>query len=128
MTEETIIQPDAVPEETRALPEESVEETTGSMSAALERGAQAGAQAAASVLPALGSLMTRTVYGTCYYTAFGATFAALTVAGLVPKGGALERAFHDGSEAARKSFREEETETAALPPVIEEAAETPATA
>lgn len=93
-------------EELEAQPVTAVEETATTLSASLRRGAAAGAQAASDVLPALGKLMTRTIYGSCYHAAFGVTFGALTVASLVPKGGALEKGFHDGAEAAREAFRE----------------------
>jgi hypothetical protein len=100
MTEETIVQPEGL-----------VEETTDTMTVALQRGAAAGYDAAANVLPALGALMSRTLYGACYYTAYGTTFAAMAIASLIPDGGVIEHGFHDGSEAARHAFHARETAT-----------------
>ncbi|MGA7979910.1 MAG: hypothetical protein WCA32_06745 [Chromatiaceae bacterium] len=112
-------------DEFEVQPATPVEETPTTVSGALGRGAAAGAQAASDVWPALGKLMSRTVYGTCYYAAYGATFGALTVASLLPKGGSLEKGIHDGAEAAREAFQEweepvtptaaEETTTSASP-------------
>jgi hypothetical protein len=48
--------------------------------------------------------ISKTLYGTCYYAAYGVTFGALAVASLIPKGGVLEKGFHDGAEAAREAF------------------------
>lgn len=101
MKEETIVQTEDLVE---AVNDTVVEETTGRMTVALQRGAEAGAQAAANMLPALGAMMSRTIYRACYYTAYGTTFAAMAVASLIPEDGVLERGFHDGSEAARKAF------------------------
>jgi hypothetical protein len=67
-------------------PVEAVERTSTGATDALRHGAAAGAQAAADIWPAVGRVWSRTVYGACYYTAYGATFGALAVASLVPKG------------------------------------------
>jgi len=116
MTEQTINQPEEV-EETTVQPRNVVEETTGTMTVALKRGAQAGVDAAASVMPTVGVFMSRTLYGACYYTAFGTTFAAMAVASLIPRGGILEHGFHDGAEAAREAFHA--SESAESPPEVE---------
>ena len=84
--------------------ERETEQTQARMTDALRQGAAAGAKAAADIWPALGAIASRTVYGTCYYAAYGATFGALTIASMVPRGTALEKGFHDGSEAAREAF------------------------
>jgi hypothetical protein len=105
-------------EEMKGQAEQTVEETADTMTAALKRGAEAGAEAATNVLSLLGGWMSNAAYGSCYYTAYGTTFAAMTVASLVPKGGILEKGFHDGAEAARVAFHE--LEAPALPGALEE--------
>jgi hypothetical protein len=98
-------------------PVEAVEQTSTGVADALRRGATAGAQAAADVWPAVGRVWSRAVYGACYYTAYGATFGALAVASVVPKGGLLEKGFHEGAEAGREAFHEWEE------PAVQSAAE-----
>jgi hypothetical protein len=51
----------------------------------------------------------RTLHGTCYYTAHGATFGALAIASLIPRDSLIEKAFHDGTEAAQEAFNEHES-------------------
>ncbi|MEJ2325549.1 MAG: hypothetical protein P8Y27_06140 [Chromatiaceae bacterium] len=92
-------------------PVEAVERTSTGATDALRHGAAAGAQAAADIWPAVGRVWSRTVYGACYYTAYGATFGALAVASLVPKGSMLEKGFHEGAEAGREAFHEWEEPT-----------------
>jgi hypothetical protein len=83
---------------------ETDEQNQARMTDALRQGAAAGAQAAADIWPAIGEVVSRTVYGTCYYAAYGVTFGALTLASMVPRGTAVEKGLHDGSEAAREAF------------------------
>lgn len=109
-------------EEQTPQTEAVIEKTASAMTLALKRGTDAGARAAAELLPRVGTLMTRALYGTCYYTAFGTTFATMTLARLVPKGGIVDKGLHDGAEAARVAFREQRAPE--LPKAIEEAVET----
>jgi hypothetical protein len=111
-------------EETAVQQEELVKEPADTIIAALKRGAEVGAEAATDLASVVNGWMSRAAYGTCYYTAYGATFAAMTVASLVPKGGILETGLHDGAEAARVAFHQREAP--ALPEAIEEPIGTPA--
>jgi hypothetical protein len=81
----------------------------------MAEGAVAGAEAAAEGWAAVVQAASKTLYGTCYYLAYGATFGALSLASLMPKGGILEKGFHDGAEAAREVFHEHETPAVSAP-------------
>lgn len=73
-------------------------------SEAVQEGTAQAKQTAAEVLPAVGELVTKTLYGTCYYAAFGVTFAALAIAKMIPTESPVAHGLHDGAEAATKQF------------------------
>lgn len=81
---------------------ESVKKTRARVTEAVQEGTAQAKQTAAEVLPAVGKLASKTLYGTCYYAAFGVTFAALTIAKLIPTDSPVAHGLHDGAEAAAK--------------------------
>lgn len=74
-----------------------------SLTEAVKEGASDAAAAATNVMPAIGEAIAKTVYGACYYVSFGVTFAALSVAKLIPSGSAAAKGLHDGAEAAKEA-------------------------
>jgi hypothetical protein len=81
---------------------EVVKKTRARVVEAVQEGTAQAKQTAAEVLPVVGELATKTLYNTCYYAAFGVTFAALTLARLIPKDSPVAHGLHDGTEAAVK--------------------------
>jgi hypothetical protein len=81
---------------------ESVKKTRARVTEAVQEGTAQAKQTAAEVLPAVGELASKTLYGTCYYAAFGVTFAALTIARLIPTDSPVAHGLHDGAEEAAK--------------------------
>jgi predicted S18 family serine protease len=70
----------------------------------VHEGTEQARQTAEEVLPAVGELITKTLYGTFYYAAFGVTFTALTIAKLIPTDSPVAHGLHDGAEAATRQF------------------------
>jgi hypothetical protein len=91
-------------EQTSTNPGPEVETAEARLSEALRSGAEAGSQAVNEVWRAAGKLVSSTLYGGCYYLAYGTTFAALTVAGLLPANSSITKGLHDGADAARHIF------------------------
>jgi predicted S18 family serine protease len=71
---------------------------------AVQEGTEQATQTAEKVLPDVSELVSKTLYGACYYGAFGVTFAALTIAKLIPTDSSVARGLHDGTEAAAKQI------------------------
>jgi hypothetical protein len=87
------------PTDTKA---EGAKQTRARVTEAVQEGTAQAKQTAAEALPAVGDLAAKTLYGTCYYAAFGVTFAALTIARLIPTDSPVAHGLHDGAEAAAK--------------------------
>lgn len=81
---------------------EGAKKTRARVTEAVQEGTVQAQQAAADLLPAVGEFAAKTLYGTCYYAAFGVTFAALTIARLIPTESPVAHGLHDGAEAAAK--------------------------
>jgi hypothetical protein len=83
---------------------ESARKTRARVAKAVQEGTAQAEQAAADMLPAVGELAAKALYGTCYYAAFGVTFAALSLARLIPNDSPVAHGLHDGAEAAARQL------------------------
>jgi hypothetical protein len=97
-----------------------VKKTRARVTEAVQEGTAQAKQTAAGVLPAAGELASKTLYGICYNAAFGVTFAALTIARLIPTESPVAHGLHDGTKAAVKLIEAQAEQQARMAPAAGE--------
>lgn len=79
--------------------------TANSVVASVKASAAKAQTAVVSFVPTVGKSVEQTVYNGVYFISYGVTFGALVVGSLIPKNTLITKAFSEGSDAARETFK-----------------------
>lgn len=94
---------DSVATRTRETVESAGPESQGLLDS-ITRGAADAAETAGRLIPRVGGYLSRGLYSTAYYSAYGVVFGAVTLGRAIPLPKSLVRGMHDGTEAAIDAY------------------------